>query len=69
MATCEFRTVVAADALGQSSLGSDAVQHTRDARTREAGIDIEPQTLARIGIENAQHTDRAAARQNIAGKI
>ena len=69
MTARQFGPVVAPDAPGQSSLGHDAVQHARDPRAGEAGVHVEGQALARVGIDDAQNADRASARQAIRGEV
>ncbi len=57
----QFRAVVAPNALRCSTSRKQTVKNARYARTGKAGIDIERQALARVGVDNAEHADRSAA--------
>ena len=65
----ELRTVVAANRTRVAPLDHDRLQHARHSTTGEARINFQSQTLPRIGIDHAQHSDRPPALHRIVHKI
>ena len=57
MTTRELRAVVAANRLWPAAPGDDLIEHPRHAPAGEARVHFQRQTLAREGIDYAQHPD------------
>src|SRR5208283_3062473 len=65
----QFRPVVAADRQGLPTLRHDPVQYSRHSPTGKTRIHFQGQTLPRISIHHAQHSDRPPALHRIVQEI
>src|SRR5271163_1127409 len=69
MPTGEFRPIVAADRQRLSAFGHNCFQHSRHSPAGETGVDFQRQTLSRVSIHHAQHTDGSAALYRVVHKV